>query len=252
MLDMCRDMEEVCPDVLFLNYTNPMAMLCWAMNRATAIQTVGLCHSVQGTAADIADWHRRPRRGDQLPLRRASTTWPSICASSATAKTSIPHCAQLAAERREPAWDRVRFEMLRRFGYFVTESSEHFSEYVPWFIKPGRADLIEQFNIPLDEYPARCEDQIADWGEMRAAPDLARSGGAGPLPGGTTRPAAAAWTSGASRSSKKKTPPCAASMRARSARRARKTTQSGSLRRVRDADHPQCRDRPAAAWSTAT
>ena len=80
-----------------------------------------------------------------------------------------PALRRFAAERREPAWERVRFEVLRRFGYFVTESSEHFSEYVPWFIKPGREDLIQRFNIPLDEYPARCEDQIAEWGEFRAA-----------------------------------------------------------------------------------
>jgi alpha-galactosidase len=76
---------------------------------------------------------------------------------------------RFADERREPAWERVRFEVFRRFGYFVTESSEHFSEYVPWFIKPSRDDLIQRYNVPLDEYPARCEDQIAEWGEYRAA-----------------------------------------------------------------------------------
>ena len=75
-----------------------------------------------------------------------------------------PASAQLAASGRDARhWKRVRFEMLRRFGYFVTESSEHFSEYVPWFIKRDRPDLIERFNIPLDEYPRRCEEQIAEW-----------------------------------------------------------------------------------------
>src|SRR5215212_5176503 len=60
VLDICSDMEAVCPDVMFLNYTNPMAMLCMAMNRATTIRTVGLCHSVQRTAEDLADWLRVP------------------------------------------------------------------------------------------------------------------------------------------------------------------------------------------------
>ena len=168
MLDFARTMEEVCPDVLFLNYTNPMAMLCMAMNRATAIKTVGLCHSVHNTAADIADWL-------DIPFEEVNF----VCAGinhvafmlryERDGEDLYPALRQFAAEHREPAWERVRFEVLRRFGYFVTESSEHFSEYVPWFIKPGRDDLIQKFNIPLDEYPARCEDQIADWADFRAA-----------------------------------------------------------------------------------
>jgi alpha-galactosidase len=80
-----------------------------------------------------------------------------------------PALKRIAAAGKEPAYERVRFEMLRRLGYFVTESSEHFSEYVPWFIHEVRPDLIDRYNVPLDEYPARCENQIAEWGEMRAA-----------------------------------------------------------------------------------
>ena len=76
---------------------------------------------------------------------------------------------EVAEAHKEPAWERTRFELFRTFGYFVTESSEHFSEYVPWFIKQNRDDLIQKYNIPLDEYPARCENQIADWGEFRSA-----------------------------------------------------------------------------------
>jgi alpha-galactosidase len=71
------------------------------------------------------------------------------------------------AEGRVPEWNRVRYEVLRHFGHFVTESSEHFAEYTPWFIKDGRADLIDEFNVPLDEYIVRCERQIADWHELR-------------------------------------------------------------------------------------
>src|SRR5215207_1513844 len=168
MLDFARTMEEVCPDVLFLNYTNPMAMLCMAMNRATAIKTVGLCHSVHNTAEDIANWLGAPF--DEVNFVCAGINHVAFMLRYERDDEDLyPALRQFAAEHREPAWERVRFELLRRFGYFVTESSEHFSEYVPWFIKPGRDDLIQKFNIPLDEYPARCEDQIAEWGEYRAA-----------------------------------------------------------------------------------
>ncbi|GAB4437519.1 MAG: alpha-glucosidase/alpha-galactosidase [Chloroflexi bacterium OHK40] len=166
LLDMCREMEQRCPDVTFLQYVNPMAINCWAINRASRIKTVGLCHSVQHTAAELAydlgipveeiDYHcaginhvafftRFEHRGEDL----------------------YPRLRQLAAEGQVPASNRVRYELLRRVGYFVTESSEHFSEYVPWFIKRDRPDLIERFNIPLDEYPRRCERQIAEWEGMR-------------------------------------------------------------------------------------
>ena len=78
-----------------------------------------------------------------------------------------PDLKRVAADRREPGYELVRFEMLRQLGYFVTESSEHFSEYVPWFIKRAQPELLDQFNIPLDEYIARCEDQIADWSGLQ-------------------------------------------------------------------------------------
>ena len=188
MLDFGRQMEQVCPDVLFLNYTNPMAMLCMAMNRATAIRTVGLCHSVQGTAEDLADWLGVP--ADQVNYLCAGINHVAFYLRfERDGEDLYPALRRLANERREPAWERVRFEVFRRFGYFVTESSEHFSEYVPWFIKQGRDDLIARYNIPLDEYPARCEDQIAEWGEYPRRADLARAGGTGALPGATARSA---------------------------------------------------------------
>jgi alpha-galactosidase len=86
---------------------------------------------------------------------------------AATGEDLYPRLRQLEAEGRAPSWNRVRYEMLRKLGYLVTESSEHFSEYVPWFIKGNRPDLIERFNIPLDEYRRRCERQIAAWTELR-------------------------------------------------------------------------------------
>ena len=170
LLEMCHDMEELCPHVTFLNYVNPMAMNCWAISRASAIKTVGLCHSVQGTAGQIA-------RDIGVPIGEINF----VCAGinhmafylSFERKTKdgtenlYPKIHQVIAEGRVPNWNRVRYEMFKRLGYFVTESSEHFAEYVPWFIKRDRPDLIERFNVPLDEYPRRCENQIAGWEALR-------------------------------------------------------------------------------------
>ena len=168
MLEMGRQMEQVCPDVLFLNYTNPMAMLCMAMERVTTIRTVGLCHSVQGTATDLAGWLGVP--ADEVDYLCAGINHVAFYLRfERDGEDLYPALRALAASGDYPAWERVRFEAFRRFGFFVTESSEHFSEYVPWFIKPGRNDLIDRYNVPLDEYPARCEDQLAEWGEYRDA-----------------------------------------------------------------------------------
>ncbi len=167
LLDMCRDMEEVCPDVTFLQYVNPMAMNCWAINRATSINTVGLCHSVQGTSEQLA-------YDIGVPIEDINY----ICAGinhmafylrfERDGENLYPLIHKVLEEERVPDWNRVRYEVFKRVGYFVTESSEHFSEYVPWFIKRDRPELIEQFNIPLDEYITRCEKQIAGWHKMRA------------------------------------------------------------------------------------
>lgn len=166
LLDMCHDMEELCPDVTFLQYVNPMAMNCWAINRATRIKTVGLCHSVQGTAQQLAnDIH--------VPIEEINF----VCAGinhmafylrfERDGESLYPLIRKVLEEGRQPEWNRVRYEMFRRLGYFVTESSEHFSEYTPWFIKHDRPELIEEFNIPLDEYIRRCEVQIAGWEQLR-------------------------------------------------------------------------------------
>jgi len=170
LLDMCRDMEELCPDVTFLNYVNPMAINCWALSRASKINTVGLCHSVQGTARQLA-------RDIGVPIEEINY----LCAginhmafylrferkTEDGVEDLYPRIRQVIEEGRVPDWNRVRYEMLTRLGYFVTESSEHFAEYVPWFIKQGRPDLIERFNVPLDEYIWRCEAQIGMWDVMR-------------------------------------------------------------------------------------
>lgn len=181
LLDICRRMEDICPHALLINHVNPMAINTWAISRASSIRQVGLCHSVQGTAEQIA-------ADLQISVEEISY----ICAGinhmafylrlEHHGKSLYPLLEQVIAEERVPDWNRVRYEVFRRLGYFVTESSEHFSEYVPWFIKRDRPDLIERFNIPLNEYLRRCEEQIAGWQSLKtdlesgkALPDAARS-----------------------------------------------------------------------------
>ena len=172
-LDICKDMEELCPEVVFLQYVNPMAMNTWAINRATKIKTVGLCHSVQGTAETLA-------RDIGVPYHEINY----ICAGinhmafylrfERDGEDLYPQIrkvldAKSYGRRHRNLADHVRYEVFRRTGYFVTESSEHFSEYVPWFIKRDRDDLLEQYEVPLDEYIRRCEDQIAEWEMVKTA-----------------------------------------------------------------------------------
>lgn len=167
---VCRDMEELCPQATLLNYVNPMAMLMWAVNRSSKIKNIGLCHSVQGTAEQLA-------RDLGLPLEEINYLCAGINHMAFYLKFErktpsgmedlYPRIRQLAAAGQAPDWNRVRYEMCKRLGYFVTESSEHFSEYTPWFIKRDRPDLLERFNIPLDEYIRRCEYQLAGWELMK-------------------------------------------------------------------------------------
>jgi alpha-galactosidase len=166
LLAMCRDMEELCPDVTFLNYVNPMAMNCWAIARASRIRTVGLCHSVQHTAWELSEDLDVPYR-DITYLAAGINHMAFYLRFERDGDDLYPLIRRVVDEGRVPERNRVRYEMLQRVGYFVTESSEHFAEYVPWFIKRDRPDLVERFNIPLDEYPARCEAQIAMWDAMR-------------------------------------------------------------------------------------
>ena len=166
LLDISHDMEELCPDVLHLNYVNPMAMNCWAISRATPIKTVGLCHSVQGTAMQLAQDIGVPY--DDLNYLCAGINHMAFYLKfERDGENLYPLIHQVLEENRVPDWNRVRYELFKRTGYFITESSEHLSEYVPWFIKRDRPDLIEEFNIPLDEYITRCENQIDKWEKLR-------------------------------------------------------------------------------------
>ncbi|KKB86095.1 alpha-galactosidase [Devosia limi DSM 17137] len=172
---VCEDMLEVCPGALLLQYVNPMAINTWAIaERYPTIRQVGLCHSVQGTAQELA--HDLQIDTATLRYRSAGINHMAFFLEFEQRQTDGSYrnlYPDLLAGYRSGTFPRrmrhprspnkVRYEMLARLGYFVTESSEHFAEYVPYFIKDGRADLIEKFGIPLDEYPKRCIAQARHW-----------------------------------------------------------------------------------------
>ena len=178
MLQLAKEMEVLCPDALLLNYVNPMAMLCWAIAESSNIQAIGLCHSVQHTASQLSSDLEIP--ATDLDYVAAGINHMSFFLK--LEKVAEQGNIDLYPQLRERAKgqiplrkvsntvalsDAVRYEVFRRTGFFVTESSEHFAEYVPWFIKSGREDLLDEFLIPLDEYPRRCEEQIAQWDSLR-------------------------------------------------------------------------------------
>lgn len=168
---IARDIEEVCPDALFLNYTNPMAMLTGYMQRFTKVRTIGLCHSVQV----CADTLLREVGMDEYVGRNSSLIaginhmgW-LLELRDLEGNDIYPEAKRRAIEKNknEKHYDMVRFEYINRFGYYCTESSEHNSEYNPFFIKSKYPELIDDYNIPLDEYPRRCVNQIAGWEKQR-------------------------------------------------------------------------------------
>lgn len=173
---ICADMLELCPQAHLLQYVNPMAINTWAIaEKYPQIRQVGLCHSVQGTAAELA--HDLDIPLNQIRYRAAGINHMAFFLQfehrqpDGSYRSLYPDLLRGYAEGRLPkpsTWNprcpnRVRYEMLKRLGYFVTESSEHFAEYTPYFIKSGRPDLIETFGIPLDEYPKRCIEQVERW-----------------------------------------------------------------------------------------
>lgn len=166
LLDMAKDMEELCPDVTFLQYVNPMAMNTWALDRASTVKSVGLCHSVPHTAWELS-------RDIGIPVEEIDYQVAGINHVAFYLKFEhkgrdlYPDIRRVIDEGRVPPYNMVRYKLFEKFGYFVTESSEHFSEYGPWFIKRDRPELIEEFNIPLDEYIRRCEFQLAGWEALR-------------------------------------------------------------------------------------
>lgn len=169
--DFARDMEEVCPDAYFLNYTNPMSILTGYMLRYTPIKTVGLCHSVQVCSSGLL---KSLGMEDKLEGRRELIAGINHMAwlleiYDKDGNDLYPEIRRRAIEKNEKEKhnDMVRFEYIKRFGYYCTESSEHNAEYNPFFIKSKYPELIERFNIPLDEYPRRCVEQIKGWEKLR-------------------------------------------------------------------------------------
>jgi alpha-galactosidase len=177
MLDIAADMERLCPNALHINYANPMAMNCWGLNRGSNITTVGLCHSVPYTAMNLCDDIGVPYEEINYTVaginhmafflrleHHGEDLYPRVRDFLASGARADRHHRDGSVTA-----DSVRYEVFKRTGFFVTESSEHFSEYVPWFIKRDRPDLLERFDIPLDEYIRRCENQIAGWETLRTS-----------------------------------------------------------------------------------
>lgn len=172
MAEFAKDMEEVCPDTLFMNYTNPMAMLTGYMQRYTKIRTVGLCHSVQTCSKELLkDMGMEDKLEGRTELiaginhmawllkirdNEGNDLYPEIREKAAKKNAEVKHN------------DMVRFEYIKTLGYHCTESSEHNAEYNPFFIKHNYPELIDDYNIPLDEYPRRCIKQIADWDQEKS------------------------------------------------------------------------------------
>lgn len=167
MFDFARDMEEVCPDAWFLNYTNPMAMLTGAMLRGTSVKTIGLCHSVQVCCSGLMQGLGM-EYDENVQWKIAGINHMAwLLEVTKNGADLYPEIKRRALERTEKHNDMVRYEIMKQFGYYVTESSEHNAEYMPYFIKDKYPELIDRFNIPLDEYPRRCINQIEKWGKMR-------------------------------------------------------------------------------------
>lgn len=165
--DFADDMEEVCPDAWFLNYTNPMAILSGYMQRYTKIKTIGLCHSVQSCSKDLLN---HLGMEDKLEGRKELIAGINhmgwlLEIEDKDGNDLYPEIRRRAAEKNanEKHSDMVRFEYIKNFGYYCTESSEHNAEYNCFYIKSKYPELIDRYNIPLDEYPRRCVNQIAGW-----------------------------------------------------------------------------------------
>ncbi len=173
---ICEDIRVVCPTAIMLQYVNPMAINTWAIaQRYPDISQVGLCHSVQGTSEELARdiglslEDIRYRVGGinhmafflSFEVRLLDGTWQDLYPTLRLGYAEGRFPTATGANSRCPNY--VRYEVMKHFGLFVTESSEHFAEYVPWFLKSHRPDLVEKFQIPLDEYPKRCKEQIEEW-----------------------------------------------------------------------------------------
>lgn len=169
--DFARDMEEVCPDAWFLNYVNPMAMLTGYMLRYTGVKTVGLCHSVQVCSQKLLEslGMESELEGRRELIAGINHMGWLLEIYNKDGVDLYPEIRRRAKEKnaKEKHDDMVRFDYIDKLGYYCTESSEHNSEYNMFYIKSKYPELIDRFNIPLDEYPRRCVEQIARWDKQR-------------------------------------------------------------------------------------
>jgi len=188
LLDIAKDVMEICPKAIWLQYVNPMCANMIAINNSfPEIKTIGLCHSVQGTAEMLAkDLGENIENIDYLCVGINHMAFYQKFEKKSNGGFSedlyprlkiladkIVNDEQLSSrsekinhESDKILHEKVRYEILRRFGYFVTESSEHFAEYVPWFIKQNRQDVIDKYKIPIEEYIDRCKYNINLWDQL--------------------------------------------------------------------------------------
>tara|TARA_B100000902_G_scaffold223072_1_gene211931 strand:- start:1162 stop:2493 length:1332 start_codon:yes stop_codon:yes gene_type:complete len=171
MLEFAREMEKVCPNAWLLNYTNPMCALTGGILRQTSVNAVGLCHSVQACATTLLRNMEMLDEVKNLQWKIAGINHMAwLLEITDGGQDLYPEIKKRATKKLrnwrkgpEKNFDMVRLYMMLNFGYYITESSEHLSEYLPFFIKKSYPHLIEEFNIPLDEYPRRCINQIERW-----------------------------------------------------------------------------------------
>lgn len=166
------DMEELCPNALFINYTNPMSILSGFMARHTNVKTIGLCHSVQVCAPTllrnvVMDKYVDKCRWEIAGINHLAWLTSITDLDGNDLYPEIKRRAKLDETYETRKNDLVRLDLMDRFGYYITESSEHNAEYNPWYIKNAYPELIEKYNIPIDEYPRRCVNQIAGWEKMK-------------------------------------------------------------------------------------
>lgn len=187
MRGFAEDMEKVCPNALFLNYTNPMSILTLAWNRYSSVKAVGLCHSHQECIPGLFRTLDLPQDGLSYRIaginhqawllnieRNGEDYYPIIKQKAVEGPLNDPYPPEIRKKWKPLVGeystdnhdDMVRFEIMKQFGYYVTESSEHNSEYYPFFIKKHCPELIDKYNIPLDEYPRRCRISLEDWADL--------------------------------------------------------------------------------------
>lgn len=187
MQGFSKDMEEVCPNALFINYTNPNHMLALAWNRYSKIRMIGLCHSHQECIPELFTMLDLPQDGLNyriaginhqawlLNIERNGEDYYPIIKKKALEGPLVDPYDEDTRRRLKPLKgefsltnhdNMVRFELMKQFGYYVTESSEHSAEYFPYFIKKSHPELLEKYNVPLDEYPRRCRINIEEWQDL--------------------------------------------------------------------------------------